>query len=510
MIKLFFFYLRSDLAVLFRGRKRLSLTLIGILLPLTLTLITEECIYSYRETVLGRISDFGEGTVLLSSQEPVNAVKAIQKLEAEGVDYQYLKISEKDLYAERNGSYHGRNLKVLLHPSVLTGTFSSLVLPCESEEGSFLVHSNLSMEEDTLPIHSALSTEESTLPIHQALSMEESTFPVHSGLSTDPAQATSDNLQSDLDNTEHTDYINHIDDNKYIESYVECIVEKTTADLLFASMPQLHPSGSEKKETGLIPLLFGDKTVFLKIVGVTEDLPASVSENRRLNLACRNLFSPAGSGTGSDTLYTDRKLYILSDPGRVFSDPSDQSANAGWNYCIFRFSEADTAAGKNILESADFDNPYLQYDDRESLLQTAEEAISSVLFFCTLILVLLLFTGGLMIMNTMRFCVHERVKEIGIRRAAGASGRHIALQFLTEAGVTGLTGAFLSCLLTFVLSCVIRIPFYYIGYDSFFPSLHVGNILGLCLLSVFQTLLFTLSPAASAAALSPTEALLTQ
>jgi putative ABC transport system permease protein len=51
-----------------------------------------------------------------------------------------------------------------------------------------------------------------------------------------------------------------------------------------------------------------------------------------------------------------------------------------------------------------------------------------------------LVVGGLSVINTMTMSVSERTKEIGMRKAIGASDGQIVRQFLTEAGVIGLFG----------------------------------------------------------------------
>lgn len=68
-----------------------------------------------------------------------------------------------------------------------------------------------------------------------------------------------------------------------------------------------------------------------------------------------------------------------------------------------------------------------------------------------LLSVLTLIAGGVGIINVMLASVEERTKEIGIRRAIGASRAHIGIQFVIEAailslvgGVTGVAGAFVA------------------------------------------------------------------
>jgi putative ABC transport system permease protein len=56
------------------------------------------------------------------------------------------------------------------------------------------------------------------------------------------------------------------------------------------------------------------------------------------------------------------------------------------------------------------------------------------------IAIIALFVGGLSVINTMTMSVSERTREIGVRKAIGASDGQIVRQFLTEAGVIGLIG----------------------------------------------------------------------
>ena len=58
-----------------------------------------------------------------------------------------------------------------------------------------------------------------------------------------------------------------------------------------------------------------------------------------------------------------------------------------------------------------------------------------------------LLVGGIGIMNIMLASVMERIREIGVRRAAGATQRDIITQFLTEATLISVTGGFIGIIL---------------------------------------------------------------
>ena len=67
--------------------------------------------------------------------------------------------------------------------------------------------------------------------------------------------------------------------------------------------------------------------------------------------------------------------------------------------------------------------------------------------------------GGVGIMNIMLANVRSRIREIGIRKALGATYREIKLQFLTEAVLISLTGGVVGSIVGLALA-------------AFHPSLH--------------------------------------
>ncbi len=67
-----------------------------------------------------------------------------------------------------------------------------------------------------------------------------------------------------------------------------------------------------------------------------------------------------------------------------------------------------------------------------------------------------LIVGGIGIMNIMLASVMERTKEIGIRRAVGATRRDIVIQFLAEATTISVSGGIIGIILGFIISIVIE------------------------------------------------------
>lgn len=112
-----------------------------------------------------------------------------------------------------------------------------------------------------------------------------------------------------------------------------------------------------------------------------------------------------------------------------------------------------------------------------------------------------LLVGGIGIMNIMLASVTERTREIGIRRALGATREDIILQFMTEALLLSLVGGMIGVALG------IAVPALVSHFAGLTTIIKVDSLLLAFCISLLTGLIFGIYPAFRAAGLSPIEAL---
>jgi putative ABC transport system permease protein len=112
-----------------------------------------------------------------------------------------------------------------------------------------------------------------------------------------------------------------------------------------------------------------------------------------------------------------------------------------------------------------------------------------------------LVVGGIVIMNMMLVSVSERTREIGIRKALGARGRDITLQFLVESGAMAMLGGFFGVMIGLLLAEIVTLA---LGFPS---TVTVWSVIAGLVMATATGIFFGVYPAWKAASLDPIVAL---
>lgn len=144
---------------------------------------------------------------------------------------------------------------------------------------------------------------------------------------------------------------------------------------------------------------------------------------------------------------------------------------------------------------------------QEGLVDQIGTILSVLTAFLSSVVAISLVVGGIGVMNIMLVSVTERTKEIGLRKAIGATNKDIMRQFLLESvlltAVGGIVGVLIGALFAFLVSFVLSQGLA-LAWEFSFPV--AGALLGVGV-SALVGVVFGLYPARKAAQKSPIEAL---
>lgn len=209
-----------------------------------------------------------------------------------------------------------------------------------------------------------------------------------------------------------------------------------------------------------------------------------------------------GSSTGGSN---DRRVFITLYNAKTLYGYSDKNYNV--TVSVANSSDLDNAISHAIgvmrnvrkLKIADTNDFEIQKSD--GILNQLKSMTTSLRWGTIIIALLTLLGASIGLMNIMLVSVTERTREIGIRKALGATRRNIRFQFLIEAIIIcligGIAGIFLGILMGFGVSLLVGgqflIPWNWMAL-GFTMCIVVGLISGLI-------------PAIKASRLDPIEAL---
>jgi putative ABC transport system permease protein len=159
-------------------------------------------------------------------------------------------------------------------------------------------------------------------------------------------------------------------------------------------------------------------------------------------------------------------------------------------------SQVQAAIAKNHGGTVDF-----SVLKQKELLGASNQALKTVTTFITGVAAISLLVGGIGIMNIMLVSVTERTREIGIRKAVGATNRQILNQFLVEGLVLSIGGGIIGIGVSYFINLFLRI------YTNWKPVISLDILFLAVCISVLAGVLFSIAPAFQAARKDPITAL---
>jgi putative ABC transport system permease protein len=156
-----------------------------------------------------------------------------------------------------------------------------------------------------------------------------------------------------------------------------------------------------------------------------------------------------------------------------------------------------------IKSDVDADFTVRNIADAVEILSTITNALR--LFLLSMASIALV-VGGIGILNIMLVTVAERTREIGLRKAVGATNSAVKNQFLLEAAILTSLGGFIGIILGILVSYLVSTLMKYLGYDWAFIISPTSVIMAVGV-SILTGVVFGLYPAFKASKLNPIEAL---
>jgi putative ABC transport system permease protein len=182
----------------------------------------------------------------------------------------------------------------------------------------------------------------------------------------------------------------------------------------------------------------------------------------------------------SDTLTVKQLHFSASDP-----------ANVG----------PVTEAIRKVLQSRHRPESVYNVSNLTELVTVAERTANALTLVLLLVAAIVLLVSGIGIMNIMLATVSARIREIGIRKAMGATNREIRFQFLSEAVFISLGGGIVGVVIGLAIPYSVR---FFTAYRL--PISGLSAIVAIIVSSLVGVLFGTV-PAARAAKLDPVESL---
>jgi putative ABC transport system permease protein len=164
-------------------------------------------------------------------------------------------------------------------------------------------------------------------------------------------------------------------------------------------------------------------------------------------------------------------------------------------------TDATKAEIKRIVSARHRPNSVYKPQDLREVLNMADTISKILTAVLVLVAAVTLAVGGVGIMNIMLATVRSRIREIGIRKALGATSREIRLQFLTEATLISLAGGVVGTIIGLSLPLSVRF------FTDFQLPISPWSVVIALASATLVGIVFGTMPATRASQLDPVESL---
>ena len=253
-----------------------------------------------------------------------------------------------------------------------------------------------------------------------------------------------------------------------------------------------------------------DTTARNKVAGITKQLAirlfgsedAAVGKSIKLNglpFTIIGTFRERVETFGQSEI-SDDTILIPYTVARYFTD-TDAVKNLFFSMSDSERVPEATKEIQAVLQSRHRTESVYKVENLTQLLDVAAKTANALTAVLLLISAVTLVVSGVGIMNIMLATVSSRIREIGVRKAVGATNQEIRLQFLTEAVLISLVGGFVGIVAGLALPVSLR---FFTDYRV--PISGLSVIIALVVSSMVGVLFGTV-PATRAAQLDPVESL---